>query len=75
MMIRKFKDYSQYYSTTSAYVWSFGRFDTSLTLKRVKPKTNALIFTDTDGSKRILASGLKGINRYLKLHEEIEIEL
>ena len=75
MMIRKFKDYNQYYSTTYAYIYSFGRYDTCLEMKRIKPKTNAIIFTDMDGNKKIIASGLKGINKYLKLHEEIEIEI
>lgn len=75
MMIRKFKNYSEYYNVGHAYCWSFGRFDTSIELKRIKPKTNALIFTNNDGKKIILASGLKGINKYLKLHEELELEI
>lgn len=74
-MIRKFKDYNQYYSTSHAYVWCFGRYSSNIVLKRIKPKTNALILKDMDGKEKILASGLKGINKYLKLHEEVEIEI
>lgn len=74
-MIRKFKDYNEYYSRTYADVWTYGRYCTCMYMKRIKPKTNALILKQLDGTETILASGFKGINKYLRLHPDTEISL
>ncbi len=75
MMIKKFKDYAQYYSTTYAYIYSYGRYNPYIYMKRIKPKTNAIMLKGDSGKEIVLASGLKGINKYLKLHPDDEIEI
>lgn len=75
MRIRKFKDYNQYYSRTYAYIYSYGRYNPHIYMKRIKPKTNAIMLKGDSGKEIVLASGLKGINKYLKLHPDDEIEI